>query len=117
MNTNYFSKIYLLIVFFSAVSCVKNHEEVVPAVTKGNVNIQMSYRFDALPFISDSFAFTHPSGYKMSVVNLQFYLSDIKLLNADGSSFTSHQAYYFDAKDPKFNKILLTDVPFGNYTG
>lgn len=118
MKFNYRSSVYLLsLLFFVAVSCTKNHNEVVPEVTKGNVSIQMGYRFDASAFVSDTLAFTHPLGYKMSVVNLQFYLSDVKLINADGSTFLVSQAFYFDAKDPKFNKVTLIDIPAGNYSG
>lgn len=99
-------------------SCRKDTtESPLPVVTSGNLNITMAYRFDSSMLQTDTIKYKNAAGYKMSITRLQYYLSNFKFLNSDGSTYSFNQVCYLDAKDPNFSNIKFIGVPLGNYKG
>ncbi len=62
---------------------------------------------------------THPStGEKMTFTTLKYYVSNIVLVNENGTEWVQPESYYIvDAVTSAASKIKLENVPTGNYTG
>jgi hypothetical protein len=63
--------------------------------------------------------YTNITGESYSVSTMNYYISNIKLKNADGSEYTvpRDNSYYLIREENASQEIELDDVPAGNYTG
>lgn len=64
----------------------------------------------------DSINNTNLSGNKYSIHNVNFYISNIKLMHEDGSVFSSKETFYIDPLLISKNSFYLDSIPAGNYT-
>jgi len=65
-------------------------------------------------------SYTNSSKESFSVTTFNYYVSNIRLLKADGSSYTIPQdSSYFMVREnqPATQTISLNQVPYGEYTG
>ncbi|OON67551.1 MbnP family protein [Hymenobacter sp. CRA2] len=60
--------------------------------------------------------YTTAAGDAFRVSTLTYYLSNIRLLRADGTSWDAPDSYYLiDQADPTSGKFTLSEVPLGDY--
>ncbi len=103
-------------------SCKKKESTAVtptPTQNTGTAQIRFDYVFGAnqLPFQLNK-EFVHPkTGDSITFTNIKFYVSNIKLKNANGSWWVQPNSYFLlDAKSASESSITLNDVPNGTYT-
>lgn len=74
----------------------------------GGVNLQLN-----------TGSYTNASGETFKVSLLNYYISNIKLQNADGTTYTvpRDSSYFLIKEENPSQLITLRDIPAGNYTG
>lgn len=99
---------------FLAYGCKPDVEESEPK-TKDDIHLKLDYNFDGNALIGDSMIYRSEAGYIMSVSRLQYYISNIKLVNANNDTLRYSDIYYCDYKVAANNDLIIKDVPYGNY--
>ena len=62
-------------------------------------------------------AYTNANGDDFTVSTFKYYLSNVKLLKADNSTYTLPQVYYLvDQTKPDTQELVFSQVPAGDYT-
>lgn len=69
---------------------------------------------EALEF--DTIRYTNAAGNDFSVNRLEFYISNVTLLNGTDTVYTSPEIFYVNARLPATNTLELDAVPTGSYT-
>ena len=101
-------------IFFS--SCEDNNPTP-PQPTFGKFTIEFDHRWgmNEDPFLYKT-PMLHPmSGDSLTTNLLKYYISNVVLTKADGSTYTSPNSYYLI--DPENNEIEINNVPTGEYNG
>ncbi len=86
-------------------------------VPEVQLNFNFSHRVGNLPVNFDVISYNNAAGNDYSVVTLKYFISDIRLNKADGSSFLIDEEHYVDGTD--YNTLLFTPetkVPEGEYS-
>ena len=101
------------IVLFSFASCNKDAKP-------GNVTIYLDHNVagEALVF-ADGLVMDYISkngdGFFYQIARLKYYISNVKLHQADGTTFDVAGVHYRNAKEEDTRTLTLKDVPAGNY--
>lgn len=103
----------VIIAFFS--SCKK--EEVATPEKTSTIDFSLDYEADGQPIVTDTIQYPIDAGYLISVVTLNYYLSEIKLIRSDGSSVLVKDYHYASLKDASTNSFSGGQVLQGTYTG
>ncbi len=115
MKTNFVLYTALAVLLsFSFISC----EETI--VKQGGVKIEFDNVVGDKNLVLNGVTYTTPSGEEFSVSALNYFVSNIRLYRADGSSFTvpKDQSYFLIKEDTKASQMVsLPQVPVGDYTG
>jgi hypothetical protein len=104
-------------------SCNKKDEVITPAPEFGEFSMGMDHVIGSPPATPVALAlntgsYTTASGETFTVSSFRYYLSNIKLTRADGSTFAQPDIYYLvDESDVASQEIVVKDVPVGDYTG
>ena len=114
----------LFFLFLGLYSCKKDNPPPSVPATSGGLTLDFSYYFDSAKLVFSNAWYANAAGNIMNVENLQYFISDIKLVKSDGSVYTcpgliGGMGYfsYMDAQLDTFSHIKLTGIPNGNYTG
>jgi hypothetical protein len=108
---------FLYIGLLTFLGCKVGDDAVAEEQTTGQLSISISHTFDGLPLVRDSF-YAEPNNGKVSVTNALFYLSNFKLITADGEEISLPETYFLvDEADPKSKMITIKQIPPGNYKG
>lgn len=86
----------------------------------GNLTIEFDNRVGNLNLVLDSPFYANASGQNYTITRFDYYVSNIVLVNEDGTEFTYPQdSSYFLVKerDPNRRNFVLANVPEGNYSG
>lgn len=112
-----FFKIFLslLIVYIHLTGCKKEAEQI-KAKVNSTLTLQINYVSNENLLIKDSLLYQNASGNHYSINRLQYYISGISLNEENGNQFNSEQVFYLDAFENANGKIVLQDIPPGNYT-
>jgi hypothetical protein len=116
MKFNYIFSVILILTSFVFSACEKE-EEINP-----NEKGELTLEFDNVAGSSDfalNTEYTNASGEKFKVNFLQYYISNIKLKKADGTTYTVPQdESYFLVREhlASSQKITLQNVPAGDYS-
>ncbi|MFY7707824.1 MAG: MbnP family protein [Flavobacteriales bacterium] len=104
-------------------SCKKDEEEnttptpVTPTVTYGEMELEMEHFFGENNFALNS-AFTTAAGEQVTFTTAKYYISNIALTKADGSTWRQEESYHLvDLSSPSSAMVHIHDVPTGDYTG
>ncbi|GAA3966277.1 MbnP family protein [Hymenobacter antarcticus] len=63
-------------------------------------------------------AYVNANGDDFTVSTFKYYLSNVKLLKADNSTYALPKTYYLvDQTKPASQELVFSDVPVGDYTG
>lgn len=109
------------IVLFS--SCKKDEDSSpTPEWATGDKN-ELTLEFDNVAGNQDltlnTVQYTNASGEKFNVTKLMYYISNISLKNADGSTYTvppDSSYFLIDESKNEGGMVTLKDIPAGNYT-
>ncbi|MCF8238615.1 MAG: hypothetical protein K9I85_10695 [Saprospiraceae bacterium] len=82
----------------------------------GTVTIQLDHSVAGAPLELDQLKYTSQAGHTYSVVNLKYYMSEIRLTDKNGFNVSRGNINLFDIQDPSSARIELTQIPDGDYT-
>ncbi len=100
-----------------AVSCKKETKPVVPpANTKAAVNMTFHNNVDGQAIQQNQLSYTNKAGEKYSVSILMYYVSNIVLKTASGTTVKLPNYELINAFDAATQSFKLADVPNGDYT-
>lgn len=101
------------------VSC-DGPQPVVDPASKGSITIEFDNVVGDRDLVLNSGTYQNASGENFSVTKLNYFVSNIKLLKADGSSYTVPQdsSYFLIREANKASQeVKLNNVPSGEYSG
>ena len=114
----------LLVILFAllAVACTKPEE-------KAEIDINMGYEVNGKPLVTDSLCYVNEAGNQFLVTEIQWFLSDIQLLDQDGDWHTLRQReatdsiamltehiFYIDTDIPESQTLRGKSIPTGHYS-
>ena len=114
--------------FFSALlglgllaGCAKDAD---PPAPLGTLTFDVENVVGADPLVLDSRTYTSPLGEPFQVTSFKYYLSNFRLLRADGSEYRVPESYFLvrelrpgDPWTDNGKHFELKDIPAGDYTG
>ena len=110
----YISVVTILIFLFS---CGKKDDP--PGNPSGKLRIKFAHQIDGTPLVFDDLKYTNEAGNAYLVNEIQYFLSDVKLLAADGTVFSLNNwddIHYVDTDIISSQEKLFPDeIPIGNY--
>jgi hypothetical protein len=103
-------------------SCDRDDDDDVtptPQPTTGSVKIHFEHTFDTIPFeLGSSNNYVTANGDTINFSIYKYYISNIKLVRPDGSTFDETESYHLiNAADTNTFELTLANVPVGNYSG
>jgi hypothetical protein len=102
-----------------SISSCSNNNTVVPT-EEGNFAIEFDNYIGSKNLVLNGTTYKNAAGEDFTVTMLNYYISNFKLLKADGSSYTVPQdSSYFLIKeaDKASQTVKLKNIPAGQYTG
>ncbi|HQW24014.1 MAG TPA: hypothetical protein PLI47_11990, partial [Bacteroidia bacterium] len=103
----------IMIIFFFA---CKKEEVAVPDKT-GNISFSLGYEADGQAIITDTIKYPIDAGYLISVVTLNYYLSEVKLIRSDGVEVLVKDFHYASLNDTATNVVSCSSALQGTYKG
>ena len=89
-----------------------------PAAQFGDVFLELEPSVGTAPLTLNAPAYPNGNGEQFTVSTFKYYLSDVRLLRADGSHYAVPDGYFLvDAADEVSQHVALRRVPAGDYTG
>lgn len=111
--------ILILPVFLLATSC--NNDPVVPNNPAGKVKFEFKHFIDNKEIIFDELQYTNEAGNNYLVSEIQYFISDVALLNDNGESIdltTWEDIHYVDTDISESASYTFKDeIPIGVYSG
>ncbi len=102
------------------VSCTKDDKMVDPMGTTGSITIEYDNVVGDRDLKLDTDNYTNGAGESFNITTFNYYISNIKLLKADGSSYVvPRDSSYFLIREANAasQEVTLNNVPVGDYTG
>ncbi|KLT66879.1 MbnP family protein [Pedobacter sp. BMA] len=97
-------------------SCKKN-DDAVTADTKSSFTIEFEHQVNGAALSLNTTRYKNAKGEDFSISTFKYYVSNIKLTKADGTSYLIPESYFLIDESKSTSKtITLTDVPTGDYT-
>ena len=89
-----------------------------PITTPGEVDLQFSNVVGTKPLALDGTAYATAAGETFTVSTLEYYVTNLKLTKSDGTVYAAPNSYFLvDQSKPATQRLALTGVPAGTYTG
>jgi len=108
--------VVLLLTSVALLGSCKKTPDGPPAV--GTVSFAIENMAGTKAVALDGTAYTTAGGETFTVSTLRYYISNIKLLKNDGSSYAAPSSYFLiDVAKPSSANFTLGNVPVGDYTG
>ena len=107
-------------VLMLAITGCKKEESTLKTPPKGDFKIEFEHVWAANldPFYMNTKMFHPKTGDSLTFTTMKYYISNIKLINADGTTWDDEESYYLlDVSDPTSLVINFANVPVGTYTG
>lgn len=108
--------------FFS--SCRKDRADPAPPTANvGTLTVDVANVVGTAPLVLDSRTYTSPAGEQFTVSSFNYYLSNFRLLRADGSEYAVPESYFLIRERPtgpnpdNGKRFVLDSIPAGTYTG
>ena len=115
------SLFFSILIFSSAIiSCNDNDEPTIDPETTGSIRIDFDNVVGDRDLKLNSGIYENATGESFTVSTLNYYVSNIKLLKVDGSSFTiPKDSSYFLIRESNetSQEVTLNNVPAAEYTG
>jgi len=98
--------------------CKKDPESPALQSATGTVAVEITNVAGTKPVALDGTAYATPGGETFTITTLKYYISNILLTKADGSSYAVPRVYHLvDASKQATTKFTLDSIPAGSYTG
>ncbi len=97
-------------------SCNEN-ESSTPVTEKVQLEINFDHFFNNDSILLDQSIHVSQAGDSLKFEALKFFVSEVRLLKAGGDTVKVPFYGLIDMKRPAFRKLLLSDLPAGNYSG
>ena len=113
-----------LLFVFLTFSCVK--DKIVktedptpntPTATKNDFVFCFNPMYNGQSLIPNTKWYGNASGESFTVTKLNYYISNIQLMDANGNSFAESESYHLIKHVDGVNSFTVKDVPVGTYTG
>ncbi len=82
----------------------------------GTVTIQLDHTVAGTALDLEQIKYASAAGHTYSVVNLKYYISEIRLTDKNGFIVSRGNINLYDIQDPSSSRIELTNIPDGDYT-
>jgi hypothetical protein len=109
-----------LTVLFFVTACVKKDVPVIvdppPSATSNDVVLSFNAHADGKAFVPDTAWYTNSSGDKYTVTRFDYYISNISLIPASGTSFTETESYHLVKHVKNETQFTVGAVAPGSYT-
>ncbi|RDC63940.1 MbnP family protein [Adhaeribacter pallidiroseus] len=97
-------------------ACKKDPET--EAITMGQVNLEFEHVVGNEELALNPQQYTNANGDQFQITTFKYYISNIVLIKADGSTYKQPDSYYLiDQEKPDSKLLTLNNVPSGEYTG
>ena len=113
----------ILILFAASLFCFASCKKTTPLEfqpgDKGELEVEFDNVIGGVNLQLNTGSYTNASGETFKVSLLNYYISNIKLQNADGTTYTvpRDSSYFLIKEENPSQQITLRDIPAGNYTG
>ncbi|MCD6066259.1 MAG: hypothetical protein K0S33_1085 [Bacteroidetes bacterium] len=120
----------ILVVFLVFPSCKKDDKMEVPedhshhgnhthdTTSYGTVKLEITNMVDTNELFLDTVLYLLENGDKIGVGAYKYYISNVKLLRANGTWYSEPESYHLVDQDTVSSRsISISNVPEGNYTG
>jgi hypothetical protein len=88
------------------------------SLTTGVLKIELEHVFDSISFALNSKTFVTANNDSITFTKFKYYISNIKLVKADGFSFSENESYHLIDEETAASKMIsISNVPFGSYSG
>ena len=99
-------------------SCDKKDNDPAAAPQKSVFSVELENTVGNRALHLDTDTYTTEAGDQFTVSTFKYYLSNLVLLRADGSTYALPDTYFLvDQAKEESQELKLTDVPTGDYTG
>lgn len=116
MKTNIFKLAIISSLAISVVSCKKDPATPTPTPKEGTVLLEFANKVGTENLRMDGTMYKNQNGDDFKVTKFNYYISNIKLNNADGSSFAETESYHLlEHNTPASLSFSLAKVPSGTY--
>ena len=115
-------KLILILLVLCAVSCTKHDE-------RAYVDLNIGYEVNGEALVTDTLCYTNEAGNPFLITEIQWFLSNIQLLNQEGEWHTLRQReatdsiaeltehiFYIDTDIPESQVLQGKKIPVGHYT-
>jgi hypothetical protein len=107
--------VLLLMSGLAVVSCSKKKDDVNPQPVSGAISFNFAHFVGSAELMKNTIQYTNAAGNLYSVETLKYFISDIRLYRADGTSHLIDEEFYVDAMDETTWKRPSIQVPVGEY--
>lgn len=116
------SRLLVILLALLAVACTKREE-------KAEIDLNIGYEVNGKPLVTDSLCYVNEVGNQFLITEIQWFLSDIQLLDPNGDWHTlkqrnatdsiaelNEQIFYIDTDIPESQTLHSKKIPVGRYT-
>ena len=116
------TRILVMLLAVLAVACTKRNDQ-------AEIDLNVNYEINGNPLITDTLCYTNEAGNLFLITEIQWFLSDIQLLDQNGNWHTFKQReamdsiaeqtehiYYIDTDIPESQTLHGKKIPTGHYT-
>lgn len=115
MTIKHISILLISTIAISLVSCKK--DSVPTNDEKGALTLEFDHIVNSEPLVLETKDYQNANGDSFKVTVFKYYISNITLTKADGSSYKVPESYYLiDASKPSSFLNNVNDIPAGDYT-
>lgn len=116
MKKNIFNLAMIATLAISVVSCKKDPANPTPSPKEGTVLLEFANKVGTENLRMDGTMYKNQNGDDFNVTKFNYYISNIKLNNTDGSSFAETESYHLlEHNKPASLNFSLAKVPTGTY--
>ena len=116
------TRLFIILFALLAVACTKRND-------KAEIDLNIGYEINGQPLVTDTLCYTNEAGNQFLITEIQWFLSNIQLLDPDGDwqSFRQREAmdsvaeltehiFYIDTDIPESQTLRGKEIPVGHYT-
>ena len=113
----YLKFIFPLLFFVLIFSCKKKDKEISePQDITGGIQVNVSHQVSGQNLQFGAVTFTNPAGNLYSIDLLKYFISNLTLVNQDGTTFNIGKYDLINPQQPSSCLVESSDIPNGTYT-
>ena len=108
--------VLIFLPFILSIGCSKEKDTV--ETPKGTLSIDVAYAVDGSPLLLDTLLYVDDvAGYAYKVNDVEYYLSDIKLIRSDSSEISVRNYQFMKAGRAGGSHFTISGIDTGSYCG